>query len=313
MAETTHETEAAYEQPHVKVHILNAEAVEETRSAHETAHDEHGGGIPELSNAITILSAWKHEVPAVRFLHRWENLVFSGTVAIGIALVAWRFGRKPALIPSGGQNFLELLVEGIDNFVRQVIGPAGREHTPFIGSLFIYIWMMNLSGLIPGFKSATSVLNTTIGLALAVFCYVQYFRVRSLGLGAYLHHLAGSPNFDDVKAAPLPLKLMLLPIKLFVMVVLFTLELVGEFVKPISLSLRLGFNVFAEDVLLAVLVGLGIAAGVALHFPIPIQFFVVPLVLIFSTVQALVFSLLTSVYISLMLPHEDHASHGEHH
>ena len=109
------------------------------------------------------------------------------------------------------------------------------------------------------------------------------------------------------------MKLMLVPIKLFVMVVLFILELVGEFVKPISLSLRLGFNVFAEDVLLAVLVGLGIGAGAALHFPIPVQLFVVPLVLIFSTVQALVFSLLTSVYIALMLPHEAHHEDRGHH
>jgi F-type H+-transporting ATPase subunit a len=99
------------------------------------------------------------------------------------------------------------------------------------------------------------------------------------------------------------------------------LHVIGEFIKPLSLSLRLGFNVFAEDVLLAVLVGLGLAAGVGLHglvgrfglgmrqeyFVIPLHVVVIPLVLIFSTVQALVFSLLSSVYISLMLPH------GEHH
>ena len=84
----------------------------------------------------------------------------------------------------------------------------------------------------------------------------------------------------------------------------------GELIKPASLSLRLGFNVFAEDVLLAVLVGLGLTAGAALHLSIglPIQFFVVPLVLIFGTVQALVFSLLSTVYIALMSPHG-----AEHH
>ena len=75
-----------------------------------------------------------------------------------------------------------------------------------------------------------------------------------------------------------------------------------------SLSLRLGFNIFAEDVLLAVLLGLGLTAGLALHLPvgIPLQALVVPLVLIFSTVQALVFSLLSSVYIGLMVPHVEH-------
>ncbi len=292
-------------------------------AAHAAAEAVHGaaagghGSIPELPNVITVLSGWNHGHPAIAWLHRWENVVFSAIIALALCFIAWRYGRKPALIPKGGQNLIEAMIEGIDAFVQRVIGPAGREHTPFIGSLFLYIWFMNLSGLIPGFKSSTSNLNTTVGLALAVFCYVQAFRIRALGIGAYLHHLAGSPSFDDVKVAPLAMKCMLIPIKCFVMGVLFTLELVGEFIKPISLSLRLGFNVFAEDVLLAVLVGLGIVAGTALHLPypfsIPVQIFVVPLVLIFSTVQALVFSLLTSVYIGLMLPHGDHETHGEHH
>ena len=90
---------------------------------------------------------------------------------------------------------------------------------------------------------------------------------------------------------------------------LLPIHVLGELIKPLSLNLRLGFNVFAEDVLLAVLVGLGVGAGLLLHLPIgiPIQLFVVPLVLIFSTVQALVFSLLSAVYIALMSPH------GEHH
>jgi F-type H+-transporting ATPase subunit a len=113
----------------------------------------------------------------------------------------------------------------------------------------------------------------------------------------YVDHLAGSPR-DVVGWVMVPL---MLPI-----------HLLGELIKPLSLSLRLGFNVFAEDVLLAVLLGLGLAAGAALHSPIglPFQFFVLPLILIFSTVQALVFSLLTTVYISLMMPHE---AHGEAH
>lgn len=280
---------------HAAHHVAQASA------AH--AHSE----IPELPNVITVLSERFHGHPLVGALHHWENLVFSLLVAAGLCVVAWRYGRKPSVIPRGGQNVLELLVEGIDAFVHRVIGPTGREHTPFIGTLFLYIWMSNLSGLLPGFKSSTSNLNTTVGLALVVFCYVQWVRVRTLGVVKYLDHMAGSPRFDDIKDLAPPLQILMVPIKVFVMVVLFLLELVGEFVKPISLSLRLGFNVFAEDVLLAVLVGLGIVAGAALQLPLPLQLFVVPLVLIFSTVQALVFSLLSSVYIALMLPH------GEHH
>ena len=262
-----------------------------------TEHAAHAsaasGGIPELPNILSILGEWFHDVPAVALLHRWENLVFSGLVALALCLIAWRHARKPSMIPRGGQNVLELLVEGIDTFVHRVIGKAGREHTPFVGTLFLYIWLINLSGLIPGIKSSTSSLNTTIGLALVVFGYVQWIGMRSNGILGYADHLAGNPR-DIVGWLLVPL---MLPI-----------HILGEFIKPLSLSLRLGFNVFAEDVLLAVLVGLGIGAGTFLHLPIglPIQLFVVPLVLIFSTVQALVFSLLSAVYIALMLPHTEH-------
>ena len=144
-------------------------------------------------------------------------------------------------------------------------------------------------------KSSTSNLNTTVGLAIVVFGYVQWIGITDNGLVKYLDHLAGSPR-DLVGWLLVPLML--------------PLHVLGEFIKPLSLSLRLGFNVFAEDVLLAVLLGLGVTAGLALHLPgwlpIPLQVAVVPLVLIFGTVQALVFSLLSSVYIALMTPHEAH-------
>jgi F-type H+-transporting ATPase subunit a len=270
-------------------------------AAHEAAHlpaathaAQAGGGIPELPNVVTVLSQRWHDVPWVAWLHHWENLAFAVVVGLSLCALAWRFGRRPATIPRGGQNLLELIVEAIDRFVHGIIGPQSRRHVPFIGTLFLYIWLMNLSVLIPGMKSATSSLNTTVALALIVFCYVQWVGLTANGPIAYFDHLAGSPR-DVVGWLLVPL---MLPI-----------HVLGEFIKPLSLSLRLGFNVFAEDVLLAVLVGLGIGAGVLLRLPVglPLQIFVVPLVVIFSTVQALVFSLLTTVYIALMSPH------GEHH
>jgi len=260
------------------------------------ASDPHAAdAIPELPNAITLISQRWHDQPAVAWLHDWENLVFALVVAAGLCAVSWRYARRPSMIPRSWQNLLELLVESIDRFVQGIIGRAGRAHTPFIGTLFLYIWLMNLSVLVPGMKSSTASLNTTVGLALVVFCYVQWIGLKAQGPLAYLDHLAGSPR-DVAGWALAPL---MLPI-----------HVLGELIKPLSLSLRLGFNVFAEDLLLAVLVGLGIAAGVALHLPVglPLQALVVPLVVIFSTVQALVFSLLSSVYISLVLPHHESPS-----
>ncbi len=266
-------------------------AAHDGAAAHGEAHAAQE--IPELPNVITVLSERYHDHPVVAFLHHYETPFFGILVALFICALFWRF-RKPQPLPRGGQNFVELFVEGMDGFVQSVAGHRGRQHVPFIGTLFLYIWFMNLSGLIPGFKSSTSSLNTTIGLAVVVFFYVQWVGIKTQGLLKYFDHLAGSPRGV--------VGWMLVPLML-------PLHVLGEFIKPVSLSLRLGFNVFAEDVLLAVLVGLGLTAGLALHLPvgIPLQAFVVPLVLIFSTVQALVFSLLSTVYIALMSPH------GEHH
>ena len=235
-----------------------------------------------------------HDVSWVAWLHHWENLVFAAVVGLVLCLVAWRYARHPARVPHGWQNVLELFVESVDQLLQRIIGSEGRRYTPFIGTLFLYIWLMNLSVLIPGLKSSTASLNTTVALAVCVFCYVQWIGMRSNGIVRYLDHLAGFPR-GVVGWAMVPL---MLPI-----------HVLGEFIKPLSLSLRLAFNIFAEDILLAVILGLGLTAGLALHLPIglPLQALVVPLVLIFSTVQALVFSLLTTVYIALVVPHEAHA------
>ncbi len=276
-------------------------AAQTAAAVHEHAAEASHSDIPELPNFVTLLSERWPAHPVVAFLHHWENLVFALVVALALCWAAWRYARKPAAIPRGRQNFIELLVESLDQFVQSVLGPSGRRHVPFIGTLFLYIWFMNLSVLIPGLKSPTSSLNTTIGLASVVFCYVQWIGISSNGLLTYLDHLAGSPR-GVVGWCLVPLML--------------PLHVLGEFIKPLSLSLRLGFNVFAEDALLGVLVGLGLAASTALRLPVglPLQLFVVPLVLIFSTVQALVFSLLSTVYIALMSPHGEHheARHEPH-
>ena len=268
---------------------MAAEAVHEVAGAASHGADT----IPELPNLITLISHRFHGAPWAHWLHQWENLIFAWVIGLALCAITWRYSRRPSVIPRGGQNILELLVEGLDQLIQSVIGKEGRHFTPFIGTLFLYIWLMNLAVLVPGLKSPTSSLNTTAALAIVVFLYVQWTGMRRLGLPRYLAHLAGEPR-DLVGWLLTPL--------------MFLLHVLGEFIKPLSLSLRLCFNVFAEDVLMAVLVGLGLGISVAWHVPlgVPVQLFAVPLVLIFSTVQALVFSLLSTVYIALMLPHEEH-------
>ena len=250
-------------------------------------------GAPELPNFITLLYDKFGKVAVIGFMHHWENVVFSWMIAILICVVAYRAYRKRTLIPGGLQNFVELVIETLDNFVSGILGPAGRKFTPFLGTIFIYIFCMNMFGLIPGMKSPTSNLNTTVSLAICVFFYVQYTGLRSLGIVGYLAHMAGNPR--DV------VTWLLVPINI-------PIHVIEELAKPLSLSLRLFGNITGEDVLITVFVGLGVSALSFLHLPVglPLQLPFIFLALLTGTIQALVFTLLSTIYFSLMLPHDEH-------
>lgn len=267
---------------------------------------EHGGehaaaeaeGAPELPNIITILYHRLSDSPFISFLHHWENIIFAFSVAIGLSVLSYAATHKRTLVPGKLQNFMEMVVEGLDNFVRGILGPEGRRFTPFLGTLFIYIWCMNMAGLIPGLMSPTggkNGINITAGMAICVFFYVQYFGIRKLGLIGYVDHLMGNPRSV--------IQWVLVPLNLPV-------HIIGELAKPMSLSLRLFGNITGEDVLLAAFVGLGIAATAFLHSPVglPLHVPFIFLALLTGTIQALVFALLSTVYFSMMM-----GEHGEEH
>jgi F-type H+-transporting ATPase subunit a len=198
------------------------------------------------------------------------------------------------------QNFAEWLVGGLHDFFLGILGPQGKPYVPFVGSLFLYIATMNWFGMIPFLKSPNVSLNTTLALALCVFVYVQYIGITKQGLGGYLYHFAGQPK-DAIGWGSA--------------VLLFPLEIMGELIKPVSLSCRLFGNILGEDILLAVFVGLGVTTLSFVHSPIglPLQLPFLVLSSLFGLVQGLVFALLTTVYIVMMLPHDDHHDHHEAH
>lgn len=276
--------------------------VEAAAHVHVEAHAEKAQeGLKELANWITLISQKWHGASWADFLHHWENVIFAWTAALVLVLIAFFGTRKqkgpgPLEGPGPFQNFLEMAAEGLQGFICEVLGERGKKYVPFIGTLFLYILFQNLLGLIPGMKSATSSLNTTVGLAITVFFYVQWTGLRENGLWGYFHHLMGSPN-DLVGWLMVPLNL--------------PLHILEEFIKPLSLSLRLFGNILGEDSLIAAFVTLGIASLAFFHLPVglPLQFPFMMLAVLTGTIQALVFSLLSTIYISLMLPHEEHESH----
>ena len=230
-------------------------------------------------------------------LQEWPIYLINGIAA---ALVLMFLGytaaqKKDVKNPGRLQGFFEWSIAELSGLFRGALGPHGERHLPLVLALFFYILFTNLTGLIPsipGYRadgklaepvitSATAATSTTVALALIVFFYVQYVGIQSKGLIGYLKHFLGPVIF---------LFWLFLPI-----------EIIGEFVKPFSLSMRLFGNIYGEDVIN----GLALSAGS--HFFIPAQFLINLLQMFTDIVQAFIFALLTCAYIAIMSEtHDDH-------
>lgn len=249
----------------------------------------HQEGPPELPNLISLI--WGHD----SWAGHWMNVIFAMVIVTILCVIAIRAYKHREMIPGPFQNAVEMVVESLDNFFYNILGREARQFMPFLGTLFVYIFAMNIFALIPGMMSPPGGpygINTTIALALCVFAYVQYTGVTRLGIGGYLDHLMGEPR-DVIGWILVPLNV--------------PIHIIGELAKPLSLSLRLFGNITGEDVLLAVFVGLGISALSFMNSPIglPLHLPFIFMALLVSLIQALVFTLLTSIYFLMMLPHHD--------
>lgn len=255
--------------------------------------------VPEVPNFITLLHAYFHETVWAQSLHKYENIIFSILVAIGLSLLFYFGTKKRDMIPSGLQNFLEWTVDGLRNAIVDILGKDGEKYVPFLGTLFVYILTMNLMGVIPFMKSPSASLNITIGLAVCVFVLVQYLNIKNMGIRGFLYHMAGSPT-DKVGWMMAPL--------------MFPLELLTQISRPVTLSLRLFGNILGEDVLMGVGVVFGFAMLAMYDSPIgvPLQIPFMLLAILTSVLQALVFTLLSAVYILLSVPHGHDVHHEKH-
>ena len=178
------------------------------------------------------------------------------------------------LVPAGGQNFFELLIGGLEEFMVDITGEEGRAFFPYIATLFIYILTCNLIGLIPGFFSPTANINTTLSMALCTFIFTHYLGIKYHGV-KYIKHFLG----------PVPaLAPLFLPI-----------EIIGHLARIMSLTLRLFGNIMGEDLVLAILLAL---AGSFLA-PLPM----IILAVFTSVVQAFIFALLSMMYFAGSMEH----------
>ena len=203
------------------------------------------------------------------FVRAYPNVVYSWLIMLFLMVAAKLAVGTVKMIPSGGQNFFEVLVGGFEDFAIDVMGEHGRPYYPLICTLFLYILCMNWIGLVPGMFSPTANINTPLSMALVVFIVYNAIGIKEHGLH-YVKHFMGPVWW---------LSPLIMPI-----------ELIGHFSRILSLTFRLFGNVLGEDLVLIILFYL---AG-AFFAPLPMIF----LAIFTSFVQAFIFSLLTMLYIA---------------
>ena len=187
--------------------------------------------------------------------------------------------------PGALQIALEDFVTGFQFLLTDFVGPKGPNYLPLVASIFVVILLSNLSGLVPGLMAPTTNLNVTLGCAVTVWVYYHYQGFKEQGVVAYLKHFAVPPG-SPVAMAPL----MLL------------IELIAHAARVLSLSLRLFGNIFGEELVIVIL-----GSIIPFIVPLPMMF----LGLLTATLQALIFAILTMVYLggAVAVEHHDEAHH----
>lgn len=208
------------------------------------------------------------------FAHEYPHVVYSW-VTIALLIILGAIGTKSiSLIPNRLQNVLELAVSGLEEFMVDLTGDEGRWFFPLIGTIFLYIFISNIMGLIPGFYPATANLNTTLSCALVVFFFTHFIGIKYHGI-KYVKHFTG-------------------PIWWMIPIIM-PIELIGHFARVLSLSFRLFGNLMGHELVLAILFGL---AG-AFFAPLPIMV----LGILVALIQAFIFYMLSIMYFTEAMEH----------
>ena len=201
------------------------------------------------------------------FAHAYPHVIYSWFVMILLIVFAVLATRKIEMIPTKGQNFFEIVISGMEEFMVEITGEAGRSFFPLIATVFIYIATCNLLGLIPGFYPPTASINTTAACAITVVVFTHILGVKYHGV-KYIKHFLG-------------------PIWWLIPIIL-PIEIIGHLARILSLSFRLFGNITGHELVLAILFML---AG-AFFAPLPIM----AMGIFVALVQAFVFFLLSVMY-----------------
>ncbi|HSA95446.1 MAG TPA: F0F1 ATP synthase subunit A [Acidobacteriota bacterium] len=204
-----------------------------------------------------------------------DYLVMVFIVAVLVALLLGLASRRPRMVPGPRQSVAEMIVQMFEGLIVDTVGPEGRKYLPVVGTVGLFVFGCNMIGLIPGLMSPTSKLNVTLGCALVVFFYYHAQGVKAQGLKYFKHFMGPIPAL-----APL-----MIPI-----------EVISHFSRPVSLSMRLFGNIFAEELLIVIM-----ASIIPILLPLPFM----AVAIFTSLIQSFVFVLLSCIYIAGAVAHEE--------
>jgi len=208
------------------------------------------------------------------FAHHYPHVIYSWVVMVFLIVVGGLAVKGISMIPSKGQNFWEILIGGMEEFMVDLTGDEGRWFFPLIATVFVYVAACNLSGLLPGFYPPTASLNTTASCALVVVIFTHIIGLKYHG-AAYIKHFLGPVWW-------------MIPI-------IFPIEVIGHLARIMSLSFRLFGNMMGHELVLTILFML---AG-AFFAPLPIM----AMGIFVALVQAFVFYLLAIMYFTGAMEH----------
>ncbi len=208
------------------------------------------------------------------FVHANVHVVYSWVVMLLLILVGYIAAKNISMVPSKMQNLFEMIVSGIEEFMIDVTGEEGRWLFPLAATVFIYVFISNLIGLVPGFFPPTASINTTLSIALVVFVVTHIIGFKYHGVKYYKHFMG--PVWW---MSPL----------------IFVIEIIGHLARVLSLTFRLFGNMMGHEIVLGILF---VLAG-AFFAPLPIM----ALGIFVAFVQGFVFFLLSIIYFSGAMEH----------
>ncbi len=239
------------------------------------------------------------------------NVFFMAVSAIVIFLLVRSAASKAkkTMVPSGLRNVIEVFVIFIrDEVVYPSCDPKyGEPLLPFFLSIFFFILVMNLIGLVPYGHAATGSVSVTVALAICTFVVTQIVGVKAMGLKNFAKHLTGGlVDMDIPIGIKIPLILIMIPI-----------EIMGLFTKPFALAVRLFANMTAGHIVIVSLIGLAFlfkSLLVGTFVSVPFALFINLLELLVAFLQAYIFTMLSALFIGMMAhsEHEEHAAEEGH-